>query len=231
MTFNIVFPILKGNPMSFIPQSSIFIGIIPAMILLYIALKDWQGHYTEKTLFIMFIFGIISGFIVSIVEVGFFYSALVVIIIFPFLEQIIKMMILNLRRYHEKQSTVMYGLALGLGFGSIYPPASMMILAESDISSIELTSILLGSIGLLFLHGATGALIGYGVYKGKIAMFYLYSVSILITANFLKLEYIQWLNLLFGIALYWYIHKKIVRELIKNLNKRKRVTKTSKDQS
>jgi hypothetical protein len=90
-----------------------------------------------------------------------------------------------------------------------------------------LASILLGSLGLLLLHGATGALIGYGIYKGKVWMFYLYSASILITANFLKVEYLQWLNLVFGIILYWYIHTKIVRGLVKTMEKRKRIKKQS----
>jgi len=210
-----------------IPQASLFIGIIPAMILLYIGLKDWEGRFKEKTLFIMFIVGIFAGFIISIVELGFYYSALVIIIVFPFLEQIVKTMVLNLRGFQGQQSTVMYGLGLGLGFGSIYPPASILLLAESDIASTELISILLGSLGLLLLHGATGALIGYGIYKGRVWMFYLYSVSILITANFLKIEYIQWLNLVFGIILYWYIHTKIIRQLVKTMEKRKREKKPS----
>lgn len=206
--------------MDVVIQSSLFLGIIPALILLYISLKDWHGHYKEKILFILFIVGIITGFLIAIIQLSIVYDALVLFIMFPFFEQMVKALILNLRKIKAKQATVIYGLSLGLGFGSIYPPASLILLADTDIPLFGMVSILLGSLGLVFLHGVTGTLIGYGIYKGKLLMFYGYSVILLIAANFLKLEYVQWLNLVIGIVMFYYVHKNIVKKTVDSFDKK-----------
>ena len=49
-----------------LPQASLFLGIIPALILLYISLKGYEGHYKDKTIFLTFIIGIVLGFIAEI---------------------------------------------------------------------------------------------------------------------------------------------------------------------
>jgi hypothetical protein len=204
----------------FIPQSSLLLGIIPALVLVYISIKDWHGKFVEKTLFIIFIIGIFIGFIVSIVQLQFIIT-IQILIIYPFLEQIVKTMVLNLRRFQEKQSTIIYGLALGLGFGSIYPPASLMLISAESITNQGILMILSGSIGLLLLHGATGAMIGYGIYQKSLPKYYLYSVVILIIGNVFKLfENFKWINLIFGIILYWYVHKSIIKKVIKTTEKR-----------
>jgi len=210
----------------FIPESSLLLGIIPALILLYISIKGWQGKFTEKTLFIMFIIGIIAGFFIAIIQsqIG---LSIDLLIIYPFLEQIIKTVILNLRRFHGKQEIIIYGLGLGLGFGSIYPPASLLIPATNIDSTVNLIYVLVGAIGLLFLHGTTGAIIGYGVYQGKLPKFYLLAVSVLILANFIRIDYqIQWLNLIIGVILYIYIQKKIIGIMIHQSEQRKRPSKS-----
>jgi hypothetical protein len=209
----------------FIPESSLLLGIIPALILLYISIKGWQGKFTEKTLFIMFIVGIIAGFFIAIIQaqIG---LTIDLLIIYPFLEQIIKTVVLNLRRYHGKQETIIYGLGLGLGFGSIYPPASLLIPATNINSTVDLIYVLMGAIGLLFLHGTTGAIIGYGVYQEKLAKYYLIAVGILIIANVIRIDYrIQWLNLVIGIILYIYIQKKIIGIITHQSQQRKRPSK------
>jgi hypothetical protein len=210
---------------SLIPESSLLLGIIPALILLYLSIKDWQGKFTEKTLFIMFIIGIISGFIVTIIQaqIG---LTLDLLIIYPFLEQIVKTIILNLRRFQGKQETIIYGLGVGLGFGSIYPPASLLLLSSEIQAASDLFLILAGSIGLVFLHGITGVLIGYGIYQDKLIKYYLLAVIIMIIANIIRIEYrIQWINLLIGIILYIYVQKKIINIINIQFQSRKRIKK------
>jgi hypothetical protein len=214
----------------FIPESSLLLGIIPALILLYYSIKEWQGKFTEKTLFIMFVIGIISGFIVAIIQSQISFT-IELLILYPFLEQIVKTMILNLKRYQEKQETIIYGLGLGLGFGSIYPPASLILLQDGITATSDLLFILLGSIGLVFLHGVTGAIIGYGIYQGKLPKYYLYAVGILIIANIIRLEYmLQWINLVLGIGLFWYIYRKIIKTIGTIAERRKRVNKTQNNE-
>ncbi|HMA83046.1 MAG TPA: protease PrsW [Candidatus Thermoplasmatota archaeon] len=206
----------------FLPQSSLFIGIIPALALVYLIIRKWTGQFQEKTVFLMFVIGIISGFFSAIIENSLFLQPLLIITLFPLLEQLIKTMILNFPRFHEKQSTVLYGLVLGLGFGSIFPPVSLLLIAESSISSAEVISIFIGSLGLVFLHGASGALIGYGVFARKIPIMFLYSVLILVAANLLKFPNIQWITLVLGILMYWIVMTKVVYPVLKQSIRRKR---------
>ena len=59
MTFNIFFSILAGLSMDVPIQGLLFLGIIPALILLYIGLKGYEGYYRDKTIFLTFIIKII----------------------------------------------------------------------------------------------------------------------------------------------------------------------------
>ncbi len=226
MGFNIIFSFFAADcPMSIIPQSSLFLGIIPALIILYISLKDWQDRFTEKVLFILFILGIFLGFVVIIAELAIFFDIIIIILIFPFLEQILKTMVLNLPRFHEKQATVLYGLGIGLGFGSIYPPALLILTAQNDVPGFVLISVLIGSLGLLFIHGATGAMIGFGIYQGNLTQWYLYAVLMVIAANLLiwfQVGYVQWLTLAMGLLLFYLVHKKILRKTVNSFEQRKR---------
>ena len=47
-------------------QAVLFLGIIPALVFLYIALKGYEGHYKDKTIFLTFIIGIVLGVIAAV---------------------------------------------------------------------------------------------------------------------------------------------------------------------
>jgi hypothetical protein len=214
---------------SLFPEASLFLGIIPALILLYISLKEWQGEYAEKTLFIMFILGIALGFTAALIEIFTISSGIFVIVLFPILEQLMKTMVLNLRRYHGKRSSVIYGLSLGLGFGSIFTPVSM-ILANIETSSIPtLFAVLIGSIGFIFIHCATGALLGYAVFTEKLVPYFTLALAIHIpiTLWFFITDYFQMSQLqigiiVYGIIAYLIIKKRVVDNVLRQREKRKR---------
>ena len=215
--------------MSFLPQSSLFLGIIPALILLYISLKDWQGEYAEKTLFIMFVIGIITGFIAALIEIFTVSSGLLIIALFPILEQVMKTMVLNLRRFHRKRSTVIYGLSIGLGFGSIFTPVSMILADIETTSIVPILAVLIGSIGIICIHGATGALLGYGVFEEKLLKFYVFAlithlpvaIWFFITGYF-NMNHLQIGIFFYGIIIYWFVKNRIVDNVLKQRERRKR---------
>ncbi|MFA5102966.1 MAG: protease PrsW, partial [Candidatus Thermoplasmatota archaeon] len=150
---------------SFIVQTSLFIGIIPALILLYIGLKGYDGHFKDKLIFLTFIVGIIIGTITVAIEYFTRTVGIIYILLFPILEQLFKTIVLNLGRFQEKQETTIYGLSLGLGFGSVFVPASIMGLEALDLTFF---AAIIGSLGILLFHAGTGVLIGYGVYSKKL---------------------------------------------------------------
>ena len=85
--------------MSVLPETLLFVGIIPALVLMFISLKGYDGYYKDKIVFLTFISGIIAGFISILIEwytvgVGIWF-----IILYPILEQLFKTIILN-NHYH-----------------------------------------------------------------------------------------------------------------------------------
>jgi hypothetical protein len=214
--------------MSILPQASLFLGIIPALFLLFIGLKGYDGYYKEKNIFLSFIIGIILGVIAAVMEILTLSIGLLIIILFPILEQILKLMTLNIRRLQKQKSTVIYGLSLGLGFGSVFTPISI-ILANFETESITLIlSVIIGSIGIILFHAGTGIILGYGVFKGKILKNYVITIllHIPLTAWFFltgiyQIEQTQILLIFYGFAIYWYSSNKIMKKILDRNKKKK----------
>lgn len=212
-----------------LPQASLLLGIIPALILLYFSLKGYEDYYKDKTIFLTFIIGIIIGFISAVAELVTFSVGILYVILFPIFEQLFKTIVLNVRRLQEKQETVIYGLCLGLGFGSVFTPVSIIIANIATEETVSLISILIGSIGIILFHGATGTLIGYGVYSKQLTKYLSIAIisqfvitSFVFISTYSKHEELQIVLVIYGIALYLYANQKIMpRILIKRAERRK----------
>ncbi len=217
---------------SFIPQTSLFLGIIPALIILYIGLKGYVGHFKDKLIFITFIVGIIIGIVSAVIELLTQNIGLIIyIVLFPVLEQLFKTIVLNIGRFQEKQETTIYGLSLGLGFGSVFTPVAIIM---GNIQEINLSYIaaIIGSFGLILFHAGSGVLIGYGVYAHKLSTYLTIAIllQIVITAvigvtNLLKISYLQIILVLYGILVFWYATKKVMPRILDESQRRKRTQK------
>ncbi|MEF8848602.1 MAG: protease PrsW [Candidatus Thermoplasmatota archaeon] len=204
--------------MNVLPQTLLFLGIIPALILLYIALKGFEGIYKEKTIFLMFIGGIVIGVISIVVEYISLNAGAIIVLIFPVFELMFKTIILNMRRFQGKKGTPIYGLALGAGFGSIYIPYYTII---TSLQVEQLNYYLLGyaftiSIGILILHATTGLLLGYGIKKFQLPKYFMISLLIYMPRAILSskpiidmLQYIPLIILPYSLIAFIYIFKKI----------------------
>jgi hypothetical protein len=217
---------------NFIPQTSLFIGIIPALIILYIGLKGYEGYFKDKLIFLTFIVGIIIGFISAVIELFTRDIGLIMyIILFPVLEQLFKTIVLNLGRFQEKQDTTIYGFSLGLGFGSVFTPAAIIMGNFNEIN-IAFIAAIIGSFGIILFHAATGAIIGYGVYSHKLSPYLISAIllQIPITAvigvtNLFSISYLQIILVVYGIIVYWYATKKIMSRILQEGQRRKRTQK------
>jgi hypothetical protein len=217
-----------------IPQALLFLGIIPSLILLYISLKGYDGYYKDKIVFITFIVGLIIGFISILIE---YYTAgvyIFFIILFPLLEQLFKTIFLNLPRFHGKKETTIYGLSLGLGFGSIYISSSLILLNIQGTSNNFSTVVtILGSFGFILIHGATGLLIGFGVYIYSLFKYLIFSILIYlpvtilfyVSTEIIKIGYLQLAIVPYGLIIYWYMTKKLMPKIKNEPEKRKRTKK------
>lgn len=216
--------------MSILPQSMLFLGVIPSLILLFISLKGYEEIYKDKTVFLTFIAGLVIGIISILIEyislkVGIFF-----IILFPLVEQILKTVVLNIGRFQRKKETVIYGLSIGLGFGSIFTPYFILISSKQPSSNLSsLLLVFLGSLGIIFLHGATGVSIGYGVYKSKLPKYFIFAVllylpitiSVYVTTLY-QMEYLQLATIPYGLVVYWYMTTKIMSKITKKREKGKK---------
>jgi hypothetical protein len=217
---------------NFIPQTSLFIGIIPALIILYIGLKGYEGHFKDKTIFLTFIVGIILGFIAAVIELFTRGIGLIIyIILFPVLEQLSKTIVLNLGRFQEKQETTIYGLSLGLGFGSVFTPAAIIMGNFQEIN-IAFIAAIIGSFGLILFHAATGAIIGYGVYSHKLSTYLTFAILLQIpittvigVTNLFNISYLQISIVVYGVIVFWYAIKKIMPRILQESQRRKRTQK------
>jgi hypothetical protein len=218
---------------NFIPQTSLFIGIIPALIILYIGLKGYEGHFKDKLIFLTFIVGIIIGFISAVIELfttrGI--GLIIYIILFPVLEQLSKTIVLNLGRFQEKQETTIYGLSLGLGFGSVFTPAAIIMGNFQEIN-VAFIAAIIGSFGIILFHAATGAIIGYGVYSHKLSTYLTFAILLQIpittvigVTNLFTISYLQISIVIYGIIVYWYATKKIMPRILQESQRRKRTKK------
>ena len=219
-----------------LPQASLFLGIIPALILLYISLKGYEGHYKDKTIFLTFIVGIVLGFISAFVQ-SITVFAIIYMILLAFFDQLFKTMILNLGRLQEKSETTIYGLSLGLGFGSSFTPFLIIAVSSLITSDVYVLSLIaIGSFGIILFHGATSAYIGYGIYVGRLTKHLLTAVIIQLPFNFILGMAILYshpdsliiqLGLVVGLITYgsivfWYVITKIMPQILAQNMKRKR---------
>jgi hypothetical protein len=217
---------------NFIPQTSLFIGIIPALIILYIGLKGYEGHFKDKLIFLTFIVGIIIGFISAVIELFTRGIGLIIyIILFPVLEQLSKTIVLNLGRFQEKQETTIYGLSLGLGFGSVFTPAAIIMGNFQEIN-VAFIAAIIGSFGIILFHAATGAIIGYGVYSHKLSTYLTLAIlleipitTVIGVTNLFSISYFQISLVIYGIIVYWYATKKIMPRILEESQRRKRTQK------
>ncbi len=223
-----------------LPQASLFLGIIPALILLYFCLKGYEGYYKDKTIFLTFVIGIILGFIAAFVLFSTFRGLEGIIlfsILLAFFDQLFKTIVLNFSKVHKKGEATIYGLSLGLGFGSSFTPFLIILVSSLITSDLYVLSLIaIGSFGIILFHGATAAYIGYGIYVGKLKKYLLISILLqipfsLILGLAILYSHPNKINLQLGLVIcliiyggiiYWYVITKIMPQILTQNKKRKR---------
>jgi len=226
--------------MDAIPQASLFLGVIPALLLIYITIKGYEGFYKDKVMFLTFVAGIIMGFIAAFVQSFTLAAAIAYVILLSFFNQLFKTIILNIGRFQKKCETPIYGLSLGLGFGSSFTPFMIIAISSLGVSNNNvLLTVGVGSLGIILFHGATGSYIGYGVYLGNLMKHLIIAILLEFPLNFLvglmvsyakpellRIQISLTLAIIFyGLIIYWYVVKKVLPNLLLQSKKRKRTKK------
>ncbi len=228
---------------------SSIIGFAPAVFLLYILLKRYEGFFKEKNVFLAFSAGLVVGMLITVFHLAsddfvlghLDLSILVFGILFALFEESAKLVILNMPRYHRKFVTVYYGAGLGLGIGSMSIIAISFKLLLDNPGSLGDPLTMLGLIILSFnfslLNSSTGIMIGFGCAKGLVLKYFYRAIFLHAAYNIILLPF-MWgvpgadygslvLATLFAAALFWYVLTSILPEAVppKDQKKRRRETR------
>ena len=147
------------------------LGIGPALLLMYLVVRDYtyprveQPFFSDPRFFSLFMVGLVAGsilfFALSMFRFG---SNVIYMMILAAIEMMAMMVIMNLKRFRGMSDSVFYGYALGLGMSSGLSTGICFTLA-SVIESFDLSVVTLVvlSIALSLMLGACGTNVGEGI--------------------------------------------------------------------
>ncbi|MBI4393709.1 MAG: hypothetical protein HY556_07945 [Euryarchaeota archaeon] len=199
------------------------ITIVPALVILVAALSRFDRRFKDETLFLMFMGGLVAGFLLALFEAFtvFISPGGMALLGFPGVEQLAKTAILNRKKHQDDRAIVFYGGAFGVGL------AAMLSLVRSardpafqtfDTFEPAFYVIIVG-VSLLLVHFATGSAIGRGVLQKT--PFHACALAVVLTAPLyvMMFEFDRGRALLYlpmmlayGLALFYWATDKILPE-------------------
>lgn len=219
------------------------IGFAPAIALMLWTLQPYtypkveRPYFSDPTLFGMFAGGIIIGVILH--AVGVIFSAYYLFVAF-LLEELVKLLILNLPRYQRRADVPFYGFGLGAGMASALAYGAInATLANTNPDALSMVIIVAYSIMLSLLHISTGTTIGIGVARGQPFVFFGQAVVVHLAFALMLIPFQQvavtgvdaLAFILFAVAAvfvltyYYYLHLRLlpayVKEALKELQRQK----------
>jgi len=158
------------------------IGFGPAIGVLYHALRTFDYPYTEKSyfdtrrIFLALAVGMVVGTVTGAISVGFrlAITSLLALVVFLLLlalfEEALKLVYLNRKGYRGRFDTTFVGVSLGIGVAAIVSAGSSYSNGPALFAVSNVATLLGFSISLALVHGATGAILGYGTSHGEVVV-------------------------------------------------------------
>ena len=180
-------------------------GFGPSMALLFYTLRDYtypavqKPFFDDRKIFAFFAFGIVIGMVIFAFEswgqTASSNETLIVLILgFAAMECLLKLVVLNLKRFHRKIDTGFYGLSFGLGIAATYTFATVYVsaMAVESIQIVDMVAFSLLGVQLVLLHGSTTALIGVGVARGTVKPYFSEALLVHIGYNMLMVPFFMY---------------------------------------
>jgi hypothetical protein len=223
------------------------------MALMFFTLRDYtfpaakEPFFDDRKIFAFFALGIVLGMVLFAFEewgrtASSTETIIVLIVGFAFMEESMKLVILNYPKFQRKIDTAFYGLSFGLGISATFTFATVYASAIGleNPSAVDMTAYTLLGLQFVLLHGATTTFIGIGVARGDIKPYFSEALLIHIGYNMLMVPFFMYdifdppLNFLglgaaYAVVVYGYvkIHRLSLPVLIQDA-KRLSQRKTSK---
>ena len=154
------------------------IGFIPAAALLYFILGEFEGYFKDNKAFFMVTLGLGIGLGVGLFSMSFplqnFFWTLVIV---GFIE-VVKFFILLQKPFRLKHDATFYGMAMGAGIAAMMVFIYIYYAGLAEVAFRTAIFVLLLSYNYTLIQASTGALLGFGSYKGDFWRFLLRSFLI-----------------------------------------------------
>ncbi len=186
---------------------AVVIGIGPALILIYLGVRNYtyprveQPFFSDPTFFMLLVVGMIAGLVLFFAfYIMVFASNVVYMAILAIIETLVMVVVMNLRRFRGKSDSVFYGYALGLGIscglatGIVFLVSGVISDAGGSILDPSILVFILLSVSMSLMLGSCGTTVGEGIARHRVMEFTHRAMIPLIIYNILMTVVIRGIN-------------------------------------
>ncbi len=170
------------------------IGIAPALILMFVGVRNYtyprveNPFFSDASFFMLFIVGMVEGSIIFLVMRVFLTSSvnnIILMILIAIIHLMILVVTMNLKRYRGKSDSVFYGFALGLGnacglsAGLCYLIYATAEASESGIDA-SIIALVVIAVSMALMFGACGTTVGEGIARHRVMEFALQAMLLMV---------------------------------------------------
>jgi hypothetical protein len=210
-----------------------FTGILPAVILVMLTLKDYDGYYKDEHFFILLVFGLVAGVptaliyywtIIYLASVMAIIALVAIFIIIAVYELLLLTIILSMKRFGAKYDLTYYGVTLSGTMAGVIVMFSIYLFFRSiDVSAQAILSMAFFIPTMPMLYITLGAMTGFGIFRGE---FFKYGLRVVIIKTIFNVFLIFWfigflfwtergwewmaIGLVFGLIGYYYTVKDLL---------------------
>ena len=177
------------------------LGLGAALAIIYIVLRKYtypaveQPFFSDPSFFKLFTVGLIAGTAIFVLYTFFngAWGSIFIAILFAVVFELVKLIVLNLKRYHGKSDTLFYGFGLGVGVGGAFA-FGFAFYASSVIDLPAMSWLLFAVIAVqtVLIHSATGMTIGEGIARYRPFEFLLQALIISVSYQLLMSQMLAW---------------------------------------
>ena len=169
------------------------LGIGPALILMYLGVRNYtyprveQPFFSDPRFFMLLVVGMIAGSVLFFaLRVLGFTTNVVYMVLMAVIEVMAMVVVMNLKRFRGQSDSIFYGYALGLGMSCGLSTGIVFVVA-STIETIDasVAVIVLMSVSFSLMLGAVGTTVGEGISRHRVMEFALQAAIPAIIFNIL----------------------------------------------
>ena len=174
------------------------LGIGPALILMYLGVRNYtyprveQPFFSDPRFFMLLVVGMIAGSVLFFaLRVLGFTTNVVYMVLMAVIEVMAMVVVMNLKRFRGQSDSIFYGYALGLGMscglatGIVFLVASAIDTADVSFTVLDAAILVLMSVSFSLMLGAVGTTVGEGIARHRVMEFALQAAIPAIIFNIL----------------------------------------------